>query len=72
MDTDLFSQANCKGQTHLFFAPPAERPPARIRRTNAAIALCKTCPAAAACAAYAEAQGEQYGIWGGIDLEYQS
>lgn len=61
-----FTQAACKGRTDLFFAPHNERPKARDRRTTAAIALCKTCPLAEACAEYAKANGEQFGIWGGL------
>lgn len=54
--------ANCKGQTHLFFAPDRERPPARERRETLALALCAECPVSTACR---EARGESVGIWGG-------
>lgn len=63
-----FDNAACKGQTHLFFAPHNERPRARDRRVTAAVALCKTCPLATACAEYAQANKEEYGIWGGVVL----
>jgi WhiB family redox-sensing transcriptional regulator len=33
-DIDWTQFANCKGKTHLFFAPKAERPQARARRVN--------------------------------------
>lgn len=61
-----FTQATCKGRTDLFFAPHNERPNARIRRESAAIALCKVCPLASECAEYAQANNEQFGIWGGL------
>lgn len=63
MDT---TNAACKGNTHLFFAPHNERPGARERREAAAVALCKVCPIAEACAEYARANDEQHGIWGGL------
>jgi WhiB family redox-sensing transcriptional regulator len=68
IEIDWMNNANCKGQTYLFFAPPAERPQARERRERKAVELCKVCPVAAECAAYAAAQNEQYGIWGGIPI----
>lgn len=67
--SDWMDSAACKGQTHLFFAPPGERPPSRERREAQAVALCKVCPVAQHCAAYATAQAEEYGIWGGIALK---
>ena len=68
MTTDWMDNAGCKGHTNLFFAPAGERPQARMRRESKAVAICKVCPVAAQCAAYAKAQDEQYGIWGGMAL----
>ncbi len=63
---EWFEQAACRGKGDLFFAPPGERPPSRLRREAQAVALCKTCPVASECGRYAEAQAEEYGIWAGV------
>ena len=42
-DDRWMNQAACKGLTHLFFPPPAERPQARDRREAAAKAVCASC-----------------------------
>lgn len=56
--------AICHGRTELFFAPHAERPPARLRREAAARQLCMACPVRLACRDQARADLE-YGMWGG-------
>jgi len=66
---DWMNEAACKGQTNLFFAPAGERGQARVRREQKAVALCKVCPVADRCAAYAAAQSEQHGIWGGVVID---
>ena len=45
---DWVADAACKGQTHLFFPPRAERPQARVRREAQARLLCATLPRRAA------------------------
>ena len=60
-----FTNAACKGQGHLFFAPFNERPQARKRRESAALALCAICPHKTDCAQYAAETETEYGIWGG-------
>ena len=53
--TDLLARpawmdhAICHGRTDLFFAPHAERPPARLRREAAARQVCLRCPVRAEC-----------------------
>ena len=42
------ADAACKGQTHLFFPPLAERPQARVRREAQARVLCRELPGRAA------------------------
>ena len=42
-DDRWMNQAACKGLTHLFFPPPAERPQARDRREAAAKSVCASC-----------------------------
>ncbi len=63
-DDRWMNQAACKGLTHLFFPPPAERPQARDRREAAAKAVCSSCIVHGACQEYARTNHE-YGFWGG-------
>jgi WhiB family redox-sensing transcriptional regulator len=60
--------AVCKGKFHLFFAPRAERPQARVRREAHARRLCASCPVQAACRQFARTNRE-YGFWGGESEE---
>src|SRR4029453_7854147 len=46
--------------------PRAERPKERGQREAAAKAICARCQVRDACAAYAFAYQERYGIWGGL------
>jgi WhiB family transcriptional regulator, redox-sensing transcriptional regulator len=62
------SEAMCRGKTHLFFAPRAERPQARYRREAKASAVCLACPVAAQCKEFARDHRE-YGYWGGESEE---
>src|SRR4051794_17096260 len=57
-------RAACRGRTDLFFAPRAERPPARVRRENAARRVCQSCPVLIECRTHAHTHVE-YGLWGG-------
>ncbi len=57
-------EAACKGLTHLFFPPPAERPQARDRREATARTICRRCEVRTQCCEYARANHE-YGFWGG-------
>jgi len=56
--------AICHDQTELFFAPHAERPPARLRREAAARQVCMRCPVRIECRDHAR-HGLEYGLWGG-------
>lgn len=56
-------KAACKGKGEIFYAPPSERPQARLRREAIAIAICLSCPVIAECRE--EGRDEEYGIWGG-------
>lgn len=58
-------RAACKGHGELFFAPPRERPPAKVIRVASAHALCAVCPVRVECRDSARACHE-YGIWGGL------
>ena len=55
---------HCRGKTHLFFPPAAERPPARARREARARRVCLACPVLTACRSFARRHHE-YGFWGG-------
>lgn len=57
-------RAICAGHTDLFFAPHAERPPARLRREAAARQVCMRCPVRVDCREHARINLE-YGLWGG-------
>ncbi len=53
--------------TALFFGPNRFEPKReRLSREAAAKAVCGTCPAIAPCREYALANGELYGVWGGL------
>jgi WhiB family redox-sensing transcriptional regulator len=63
-NTDWITDAACRGESELFFAPAGERPGRRITRETMALAICATCPVRHACAD--AGADEEYGIWGGI------
>ncbi|MDX2379314.1 MAG: WhiB family transcriptional regulator [Acidimicrobiia bacterium] len=63
-DEDWMDSGACKGLTHLFFPPPAERPQARERREGAARRICGECSVNTDCVDFARHHHE-YGFWGG-------
>ena len=63
-DDDWMDAGACKGLTHLFFPPAAERPQARERREAAARQVCRQCIVQTQCVAFARDHHE-YGFWGG-------
>ena len=63
-DDDWMRDGACKGLTHLFFPPAAERPQARQRREAAAKQVCAGCPVRDTCQDFARDHHE-YGFWGG-------
>lgn len=63
-DDRWMDRAACKGLTHLFFPPPAERPQARDRREAAARAVCAECEVRFVCRSFAR-ENHEYGFWGG-------
>jgi WhiB family transcriptional regulator, redox-sensing transcriptional regulator len=67
-DTLWTRHAACRGQTHLFFAPRAERPQARIRRESLARQVCSSCSVLATCRHTAR-ELREYGFWGGESEE---
>lgn len=60
--------ANCKGKTHLFFAPHGEKPEARARREALAYRYCETCPVREPCRTWGREHHEN-GVWGGENEE---
>lgn len=61
------AQASCQDMdSSRFFSPDGERGRARRRREAAAKAVCAGCPVQDECAAYAVANREPYGVWGGL------
>ncbi|MGE0136920.1 MAG: WhiB family transcriptional regulator [Ilumatobacteraceae bacterium] len=57
-------RARCVGATQLFFAPPLERPEAKVRREARARAVCESCEVMYTCRAVARVNRE-YEFWGG-------
>lgn len=60
--------ANCKGNTVLFFPPKAERPQARERREAKARRLCMGCSVLDQCRSFAR-DNHEYGFWAGESEE---
>lgn len=54
-----------KSDMELFYHPEGERSGVRIRRAEAAKAVCRTCPFMDSCRQYARDTREPYGTWGG-------
>jgi WhiB family redox-sensing transcriptional regulator len=71
LDPSWMARAACKGETHLFFPPHAERPQARERREAKARALCRICTVQVECLWYARLNRE-YGFWGGESEDQRS
>ena len=65
---DLDGAACRAADPELFFAPDDERPADRETRVAWAVTVCHGCPVQVACYAAAVANGEQHGIWGGVDF----
>jgi WhiB family redox-sensing transcriptional regulator len=63
-DDDWMRTAACKGLTHLFFPPAAERPQARERREAQARQVCRGRSVQTDCQEFARDHHE-YGFWGG-------
>jgi len=63
-DDRWMNDAACRGLTHLFFPPPAERPQARERREATARDVCGSCQVYGTCREFARTNHE-YGYWGG-------
>ena len=63
-DDRWMTTAACKGLTHLFVPPPAERPQARERREAMAKSVCASCTVNSTCREFARTNHE-YGFWGG-------
>jgi len=63
IDTSWMADANCKGHTDLFFAPPAERPESRDIREKLARDLCNSCEVLNPCRGMAR-ENREYGYWG--------
>ena len=63
-DDDWMREGACRGLTHLFFPPAAERPQARERREAGAKEVCSSCVVRVACMDFAR-ENHEYGFWGG-------
>ncbi|WP_432542320.1 WhiB family transcriptional regulator [Kineococcus sp. SYSU DK002] len=57
---DVDGRVPCRGRTEDLYADDH-----RARRQAAA--LCADCPVLAQCGAFADANGERFGIWAGVD-----
>lgn len=72
-DTDVSWQdlAMCKGVTHVFFGPQAERPERRVEREALALSYCLACPVILPCRRNARLNRE-HGFWGGENDEQRA
>jgi len=69
-DWDWQRQAACLGMdSEVFFPPESERPAARARRVQKAVAVCARCLVREACRRWARTAQEPYGVWGGEDQQ---
>jgi len=60
-------EANCRGRTHLFFAPDdSESRADRRRREAQAKSVCNECVVRVECLQEAFEADERFGIWGGL------
>jgi WhiB family redox-sensing transcriptional regulator len=59
-----YEDANCGGQSELFYPPPGESAGARLLRERRAGGICAQCCVQDACRSWARAQHE-FGFWGG-------
>lgn len=62
-DSSWTEQVICKGLTHVFFGPAAERPERRAEREAIAATYCMACPVVLACRLNARLNRE-HGFWG--------
>lgn len=63
-EEDWMREGACRGLTHLFFPPAAERPQARERREAGAREVCMGCSVRIDCMGFAR-EHHEYGFWGG-------
>jgi WhiB family redox-sensing transcriptional regulator len=69
-DWDWQVRAACRGtDTATFYHPENERGPSRVKREQAAKAVCATCTVVESCLRWALAAREPYGVWGGLSPE---
>lgn len=62
-DTTWAEHGICKGLTHVFFGPAAERPERRVEREAIAASYCMSCPVMLQCRETARLNRE-HGFWG--------
>jgi hypothetical protein len=63
-DTKWFDEANCKGQSEVFFESVLDKPVDKRQKEKQAAAICAKCSVTNECKAYARRNGE-HGFWGG-------
>jgi WhiB family transcriptional regulator, redox-sensing transcriptional regulator len=70
-DTTWRAAAACRGDRGIAFYPPTrtERKQERLARERFAKSICAVCPVRAECLDQAIANGERYGIWGGLTFD---
>lgn len=64
-----FDQAACRDLGPALFFPEGRD---AERDARSAISVCRTCPARLDCAQHALNEGEEWGIWGGLDEKTRS
>ncbi len=64
-------EGTCRGLTHVFFGPAAERPERRVEREAIAAAYCGSCTVMVQCRTTARLNRE-HGFWGGENDEQRA
>jgi WhiB family redox-sensing transcriptional regulator len=64
-NTDWRVRGACRDHDPELFFPDGDEPLARVQ-AGTAKAVCRTCPVAGTCLAWALATGQSYGVWGGL------
>lgn len=62
--TEWFEEANCKGQSIVFFESVLDKPVDKRQKEKQAAAICAKCAVINECKEYARRNGE-HGFWGG-------
>jgi WhiB family redox-sensing transcriptional regulator len=68
VESDWRSRGACRGHVPELFFPDNDEPLARVQ-AGTAKAVCRSCPVAGICLAWALSTGQSFGVWGGLTQE---